>query len=107
MRGKEVADLLKAQGIEATLINPRFVSGVDTELLEKLADNHELVATIEDGSLEGGFGQRIASALGTSPLKVLNFGLQKKFVDRYDVETLEKEYGLRPEQIADSILKAL
>ena len=106
-RGREVTELLKKEGIDATLINPRFVSGVDRELLEGLAANHELVATIENGSLEGGFGQRVASALGTSGLKVLNFGLQKKFVDRYDVEALEKAYGLRPDQIAASILDAL
>ena len=107
VRGKEVAALLKKQGIDATLINPRFVSGVDNELLKSLVPDHSLVATIEDGSLEGGFGQRIASALGETELKVLNFGLQKKFVDRYDVKALEKEYGLLPEQIAATITGAL
>lgn len=107
VRGKEVAELLKEKGIDATLINPRFVSGVDTALLASLENDHRVVATIEDGSLEGGFGQRIASALGTSNLKVLNFGLQKKFVDRYDVKVLEKAYGLLPDQIAESILKTL
>lgn len=107
VRGREVADILKSKGIDATLVNPRFVSGVDYDLLKQLEADHKLVATIEDGSLEGGFGQRVASALGDSPLKVLNFGLQKKFVDRYDVETLEREYGLRPEQIAAKILDSL
>lgn len=107
VRGKEVAEILKEKGIEATLINPRFISGVDGDLLKNLEKDHKVVATIEDGSLEGGFGQRIASALGDSPLKVLNFGLQKKFVDRYDVKALEKEYGLLPEQIAAKILNAL
>lgn len=106
-RGKEVAALLKEKGIDATLINPRFLSGVDTALLKSLEQDHSLVATIEDGSLEGGFGERVASALGTSTLKVLNFGLEKKFVDRYDVDALEKAYGLKPDQIADSILAAL
>lgn len=105
-RGREVADILKEKGVEATLVNPRFVSGVDTDLLHSLEADHTVVATIEDGSLEGGFGQRVASALGDSPLKVLNFGLEKKFVDRYDVEELERQYGLRPEQIAERILKA-
>lgn len=107
VRGKEVAAMLKEKGIDATLINPRFVSGVDTELLESLEEGHKVVATIENGSLEGGFGQRVASALGDTSLKVLNFGLEKKFVDRYDVETLEKEYGLRPEQITEKILRTL
>ncbi|MCH5217932.1 MAG: 1-deoxy-D-xylulose-5-phosphate synthase [Muribaculaceae bacterium] len=107
VRGKEVCELLKAKGYDPTLINPRFVSGVDEKLLKDLVADHKVVTTIEDGSLEGGFGQKVAGFLGDTPLKVLNFGLQKKFVDRYDVETLEKEYGLRPEQIAATILKNL
>lgn len=107
-KAKEVAKLLKEKkGIDATLINPRFISGVDEELLKGLEADHKLVATLEDGSLEGGFGQRVASALGASPMKVLNFGLEKKFVDRFDPAVLEKEYGLTPEQIADKIITNL
>lgn len=106
-RGKEVAALLKEKGIDATLVNPRFLSGVDVQLLKSLEADHKLVATIEDGSLEGGFGERVASALGTSGLKVLNFGLPKKFADRYDIETYERQCGLRPEQIAARIMEVL
>ncbi|MCH5238091.1 MAG: 1-deoxy-D-xylulose-5-phosphate synthase [Muribaculaceae bacterium] len=107
VRGKEVAELLKQKGIDATLINPRFVSGVDAALLTSLSANHKVVATIENGSLEGGFGQKVASALGASDLKVLNFGLKKEFIDRYNVKEVEKAYGLLPNQIADSILHAV
>lgn len=107
VKGKKVAELLAAQGINATLINPRFVSGVDNELLEGLKSDHKLVVTIEDGSLEGGFGQKVASALGTSGMKVLNFGLEKKFVDHFKAADLEKEYGLLPDQIANKILSVL
>ena len=107
VKGRKVVDLLSDKGINATLINPRFVSGVDMEMLEKLPENHKIVATIEDGSIEGGFGQRVASALGASDVKVLNFGLQKKFVDRYNTKDLETEYNLLPEQIADKILTLL
>lgn len=103
----KVAQLLKERGIDATLINPRYLSGVDEELLKSLEADHELVATLEDGSLEGGFGQRIASALGVSPLKVLNFGLAKQFEDRYDVAALEEKNGLLPDQIAQTILSNL
>lgn len=103
----KVAQLLKERGIDATLINPRYLSGVDEELLKSLEADHELVATLEDGSLEGGFGQRIASALGVSPLKVLNFGLAKQFEDRYDVAALEEKNGLLPEQIAQTIISNL
>lgn len=102
-KGLEVADMLAKEGIHATLINPRYLSGVDKELLLRLEPDHEVVATIEDGSIEGGFGQRVAAALGTSQLKVLNFGLPKKFADRYDPEKLEFEYGLSADQIAAAI----
>lgn len=107
IKARKVKELLKEKGIEATLINPRFVSGIDKELLESLAKDHELVATIEDGSIEGGFGQRVASFLGTSDIKVLNFGLEKKFVDRFKVTDLEEAYNLLPEQITQSILEKI
>lgn len=107
VKGRKVVDLLSANGINATLINPRFVSGVDTEMLENLSADHKLVVTLEDGSVEGGFGQRVASALGTGSMKVLNIGLEKKFVDRYNIPALEEEYGLKPEQITGKILSVL
>lgn len=104
VKGRKVVDLLAQKGINATLINPRFVSGVDKDLLEGLVKNHKVIATIEDGSLEGGFGQRVASALGSHEVKVLNFGLEKKFVDRYNAKELEQKYNLLPEQIVETIL---
>lgn len=107
VKGRKVAELLAEKGIEATLINPRFISGVDKELLASLSKDHKVVVTIEDGSVEGGFGQRVASVLGTSGMKVLNFGVEKKFVDRFKLADLEKENNLLPEQIADMILKSL
>ena len=107
VKGRQVVDRLSSKGINATLINPRFVSGVDTAMLEYLKKNHKLIVTIEDGSLEGGFGQKVSSFLGTSDLKVINIGLEKKFVDRYKVEDLEKENGLLPDQIEDRIIMNL
>lgn len=107
VKGKAVVKLLAERGVDATLINPRFVSGVDTAMLKGLETDHQLVATLEDGSVEGGFGQRVASALGTSPLKVLNFGVAKKFVDRYQLDELERANGLQPQQIADTIMQNL
>ena len=94
VKGRQFVSALAGAGIDATLINPRFVSGVDREMLASLKDGHSVVVTIEDGSLEGGFGQRVASALGDTDLKVLNFGLAKKFVDRYDVARLESDNSL-------------
>ena len=107
IKGKKVLDILFQNGIDATLINPRFVSGVDKELLQSLSKDHKIVVTLEDGSLDGGFGQKVASELGASDMKVLNFGVEKKFVDRFNSDELEKANNLLPEQIASSILAAL
>ena len=106
-RAEEVAALLEKEGISPTIINPRFVSGVDTELLNSLAANHGVVATIEDGSLGGGFGQRVASAVCASALKCLNFGLAKQFENQYKVKELEEKNGLLPQQIANAILSVI
>lgn len=108
VKAKQVAELLKQEKeLDATIINPRFLSGIDTELLNSLAADHELVVTIEDGSLEGGFGERVASALGASGMKVLNFGLAKKFENRYKTEDLEDKNNLLPQQIAARIMETL
>ena len=107
IKGKKVLDILFQNGIDATLINPRFVSGVDKELLQSLSKDHKIVVTLEDGSLDGGFGQKVASELGASDMKVLNFGVEKKFVDRFNPDELEKANNLLPEQIASSILSSL
>ena len=108
VKGKQVADLLKQEkGLEGTLINPRFLSGIDSEMLADLAKDHEIVVTIEDGSLEGGFGERVASELGDSSMKVLNFGLAKKFENRYRTKDLEAKNNLLPEQIVDKIISEL
>ncbi len=106
--GVKVKDALKANlGISATLINPHFISGVDEELMESLKANHKLVITLEDGALEGGFGEKIASYFGNSDMKVLNFGARKEFTDRVPLEELYQRYHLTPEQIVDDIKNCL
>lgn len=106
--GVKVKDALKANlGISATLINPHFISGVDEELMESLKANHKLVITLEDGALEGGFGEKIASYFGNSDMKVLNFGARKEFTDRVPLEELYHRYHLTPEQIVDDIKNCL
>lgn len=107
VKGEAVKKLLAESGINATLINPRFCSDVDTELINELAADHKLVVTIEDGSLEGGFGGRVAVAVGPTGMKCLCFGLAKRFEDRYDVAELERKNSLIPEQIAEAVKKAL
>ncbi len=103
--GQEVCSLLrKRAGIEATLINPRFASGVDRELLDSLCRDHQLVVTLEDGVTAGGFGEKVACHYGTSSMRVLVRGAAKEFVDRYDVGEFLRANRLTPELIVEDIL---
>ena len=106
--GESLANAVKENlGFEPTLINPRFASTIDTELLEQLKENHKLVVTLEDGILDGGFGQKIAAYYSTSDVKVKNYGLEKKFYDRYDPAALLKELGMTNEAMVEDIRKLL
>lgn len=105
--GESVVAELKEQGIDATLVNPRYVTGVDEKLLMELAKNHQVVATLENGELDGGFGEKIASFYGASKVKVLNFGAKKEFTDRVPYAELMKRYHLTPEQIIADIMNVL
>lgn len=102
--GEEVVRKLKEDtGIDATLVNPRFITGVDEELLEDLKCDHTLVVTLEDGVLDGGFGEKIARYYASSDMKVLNYGIKKEFTDRYDISELLRDNRLTAPQIADDI----
>ena len=103
-KGENVARLLTENGINATLINPRYLSDVDTDTLEGLKTDHQLVVTLEDGCKEGGFGERIASFYGLSDMKVLVGGIKKGLYDRFDVNKLLSDNNLLDEQIVDEIL---
>ena len=105
--GESVVAELKVQGIDATLVNPRYITGVDEKLLMELAKNHQVVATLENGELDGGFGEKIASFYGASKVKVLNFGAKKEFTDRVPYAELMKRYHLTPEQIIADIMNVL
>lgn len=105
--GKKVKEQLKSQNINATLINPKFITGVDENVLNKLKGNHKLVITLEDGCVDGGFGEKISRFYGNSDVKVLNFGGKKEFTDRVPLNVLYKRYHLTPELIVDDIKKCL
>ena len=106
--GESLAGAVKERlGFEPTLVNPRFASTIDTELLEQLKENHRLVVTLEVGILDGGFGQKIAAYYATSDIKVKNYGLEKKFYDRYDPAKLLEELGMTNEAMVDDIRKLL
>ena len=106
-KGENVVRLLATKGIDATLINPRYLNAVDAETLDLLKANHQLVVTLEDGSKDGGFGERIASYYGPSSMKVLVGGIKKGLYDRYDVNQLLSDNRLLDEQIVEDIISLL
>lgn len=100
----QTAEMLEKKGIHATVINPYYITGLDEGLLEKLKADHDTVVTLEDGILDGGFGEKIARFYGSSDMKVYNYGLKKEFLDRYDVNEVLKENHLTAEQIVNDVL---
>ena len=101
---KDVKDEIKRRyNINSTLINPRFLTGIDKELMENLKINHNLVITLEDGCISGGFGEKISGYFGNSDIKVLNYGAKKEFTDRVSMDELYNRYHLKADLIADDI----
>lgn len=106
--GKDVKKALKKKmNIDATLINPIFMTGVDEELLDELKKDHNVVITLEDGILDGGFGEKVARYYGNSDMKVLNFGGKKEFTDRTPLEELYNRYHLTTDLIVEDVAKLL
>lgn len=105
--GKNVVALLAEHGVNATLVDPVYLSGLDVDLLHNLAKTHRLAVTIEEGIIEGGYGQKIASFYGDTDVKVKNFGLEKSFFGDFNPDELLCRNGLTKENIADYVLKTL
>ncbi|EOS7779770.1 1-deoxy-D-xylulose-5-phosphate synthase [Enterococcus hirae] len=105
--GKQALEEFANQGISGTLINPGTITELDHETLEELKENHQLIITLEDGSLSGGFGEKISRYYGDSAIQVLNFGSQKEFTDSVPVQTLYERYHLTPKQIVADSLSSL
>ena len=102
--GEETADLIgKETGTEPTLINPRYITGLDEKLLEALKEDHTQIVTLEDGSIDGGFGEKIACFYGPSEMKVYNYGIKKEFLDRYNVEDVLRDNRIVPELILEDL----
>ena len=107
-KGEELTKNIEAQlGFKPTLINPRFANGLDEKLLKDLQKNHSIVITMEDGILDGGFGQKIASFYADKKMKVKIYGLKREFYDRYNPEELLQNLGISPEQIIADIKKMM
>lgn len=106
--GEKAAKLIKEKtGVQPTLINPIYITGIDNELLDSLKVEHDVVITLEDGILDGGFGEKIARFYGLSDVKVLNYGLKKEFIDRYNADDILEKNRLTPEQIANDAVKII
>ncbi len=103
-KGEAVIQLLADRGIDATLINPRYLNAVDNECLDMLKNDHRLVVTLEDGCKDGGFGERIAAYYATSDMKVLIGGIKKGLYDRYDINELLADNRLLDQQIVEDIM---
>ena len=107
-KGEEAAAAIEKElGFKPTLINPRFASGLDKELLDNLKSRHSLVITLEDGIVDGGFGEKIASYYGPSDMKVINLGLEKKFYDRYNPQQLLESLGITAKKIVERVKSVL
>ena len=107
-KGEELAGKLKSElGFTPTLINPRFDSGIDEAMLTNLMQKHKLIITLEDGILDGGFGQKVAAFYADKEMKVKTYGLKKEFYDRYDPQELLKQLGMTTEQIISDVRKLI
>ena len=104
----EAADELAREGIRATVVNPLYLSGLDTALLNDLAETHRLILTVEDGIVAGGFGQKVSSFYGErGGVRVMNYGLPKQFFNRYNPDDLARQYHLTVAQIAEDVLREM
>lgn len=101
---EDVAAAFGKEGYDPTIINPRFISGLDEEMLNSLMEDHDTIITLEDGIVSGGFGEKIARFYGAKPVRVFTFGAEKEFTDRVPAEKLYERYLLNAEQIVKKIL---
>jgi len=100
-----VAEIKDKLNINATLINPKFLTGVDTVLLNELKENHSVIITLEDGVLDGGYSEKISRFYASSDMKVLSYGAKKEFTDRVPLSELYERYRLKKELILEDVLK--
>ena len=106
--GMSLKDALKEEfNIDATFINPVYLTGLDLELLEKLKEDHSITVTLENGVLDGGFGEKIARYYGKSTMKVLNYGGKKEFTDRKSLNDIYEENHLTTSKMLEDIKKLI
>ena len=104
-RGEALASVLDEKGINAILVNPFFINKLDKATLDNLSENHQVVVTIKDSNLDDGFGQKVASYLGKTDTKVLNFGAMTEFTDSVPMDELYNCYPLTIKLMAADVLE--
>ena len=102
--GKDIYEALKNQGVNAPLVNPRFINILDKNTLDEIKKNHHTAITLEDGILDGGFGEKISSYYTNDNIRVLSYGLKKEYIDRYNVDEILKENGIEVSQIIKNLI---
>ena len=102
---QEVAAKLRERGLDPTVVNPRFAGDIDEALVADLAKDHELIVTLEDGVVAGGFGEKVARVAAAHGIQVFVKGAPKKFEDRFSPKDLLRRCGLGADQLADAIIR--
>ncbi len=105
--GEKVQEKLNKKGLNPTMINPIYLTGLDEEVLSELKENHKIVITLENGVLDGGFGEKISRFYSNSDMKVLNYGAKKEFTDRIPMDKLYEQYRLVPDLIVEDIINTI
>ena len=102
---EDVANKVKEKfGFQPTLINPRCASSLDTEYLDTLAKEHQVIFTFEDGIVDGGFGQKVASYLGENKnIRIFNYGFKKNFLNRININEIFETNNLQKDSILENI----
>ncbi len=99
----EATQRLADEGIDITLINPRYLSGLDTALLDSLKQTHTHVITLEDGILDGGYGEKVARYYGDTDMKVICRGVKKQWLDEYSPSELARESRMTTDCIVEDV----
>ena len=106
--GLEATKLIEKElHFKPTLINPRILTHLDEKTLSSLKENHQLIITIEDGVIDGGFGEDIANYFSLTNMKVKTFGLHKKFIDRFNCNDILFQEGITSSQIKEFVKKEI
>jgi 1-deoxy-D-xylulose-5-phosphate synthase len=108
---RRAAELLEQHDLAVTVADARFAKPLDAELVASLAAEHELIVTIEDGVVQGGFGSAVAELMMDSDLaretRLLRVGLPDRFVTHGKPALLHAEVGLTPEAVVERVLEAV